>query len=158
MHTPVNDPPPEDALLHALRNVARETGGFGASPGVEARLRAEVRKIARAHRIATLKACAAAAVLALAVAVPVWQLAIDEPPVAAGGEVATEFLALRYSNVPLSNGHVVRMEVPEAAMTSFGLQPFGGGARETVLADVLVGEDGLARAVRFVNPSEENVQ
>lgn len=146
----------EDPLLRALRDVARDGLDSGASPGVEHRLRAEVRRIARRRRVATLKACAAAAVLAIAVAVPVWKVARhDAPPPVAGDEITTAFMPLRYSTVPLSNGHVVRMEVPPSALESFGLGPVAGSA--PVLADVLVGEDGLARAVRFVvTPSEEN--
>ena len=52
---------------------------------------------------------------------------------------------------------LVRLEVPRAALASFGLTPpdapDGGSpaaAAGTVQADVLVGEDGVARAVRFI--------
>jgi hypothetical protein len=68
-------------------------------------------------------------------------------------EAATAFLPLIYSNVPITNGQVVRMEVPRAALASFGLASIDirdGASAGTVLADVLVGDDGLARAVRFV--------
>lgn len=68
-------------------------------------------------------------------------------------ETATAFLPLIYSNVPITNGQVVRMEVPRAALASFGLASIDvrdGSSAGTMLADVLVGEDGLARAVRFV--------
>ena len=52
---------------------------------------------------------------------------------------------------PLTDGHIVRMEVPRAGLVAFGLEPRDlPTERSTVLADVLVGEDGLARAVRFV--------
>jgi hypothetical protein len=47
------------------------------------------------------------------------------------------------------------MEVPRTALASFGLASpdmQSGSSSRTVLADVLVGEDGLARAVRFVRP------
>jgi len=61
---------------------------------------------------------------------------------------------LTFSNVPLTGGQLVRLEVSRAALASFGLLPADSlDARPgTVLADVLVGEDGLARAVRFVRP------
>ena len=59
-----------------------------------------------------------------------------------------------YSNVPVTNGHTVRLELPQAALTSFGLE--ADDASGTVLADVLVGQDGLARAVRFVRPATTN--
>jgi hypothetical protein len=71
-------------------------------------------------------------------------------------EVATAFLPLSYSGVPLMNAELVRIEVPRAALVSFGLAPvesLDASSSGTVLADVLVGEDGLARAVRFVRPA-----
>ena len=46
------------------------------------------------------------------------------------------------------------MWTPRTALASFGLTPPDAAAdirsTDTVLADVLVGDDGLARAVRFV--------
>jgi len=73
------------------------------------------------------------------------------------GEVTTEFFPLRYSTVPVRSGHVVRMEVPESAMASFGLAPLGADPMATVVADIVIGDDGLARAVRFVlgSPQED---
>ena len=56
-----------------------------------------------------------------------------------------------YSNVPVEDGHTVRVELPQAALSSFGLA--ADDTSGTVLADVLVGQDGLARAVRFVRPA-----
>ena len=61
-----------------------------------------------------------------------------------------------YSNVPVTNGHTIRLELPQAALTSFGLE--ADDASATVLADVLVGQDGLARAVRFVRPATKKEQ
>ena len=55
-----------------------------------------------------------------------------------------------YSNVPVTNGQTVRLELPQAALALFGIE--ADDAFGTVLADVLVGQDGLARAVRFVRP------
>ena len=55
----------------------------------------------------------------------------------------------------MSDGQIVRLEVSRAALASFGLTPIDaldGSASGTALADVLVGADGLARAVRFVRP------
>ena len=103
-----------------------------------------------------------AAALLVAIAVPAWRSATAPPPIVdpAGPvkvsarpavEVATEFFPLMYSNVPVTNGHTVRLELPQAALTSFGLE--ADDASGTVLADVLVGQDGLARAVSFVRPA-----
>ena len=76
-------------------------------------------------------------------------------------EVTTAFMPLAYSSVPMTEGHVVRMEVPRASLVSFGLVPADGidsAASGKVLADVIVGDDGLARAVRFVRRLEQEGQ
>ena len=66
-------------------------------------------------------------------------------------ELVTEFFPLRYSNVPARGGYVVRMQVPRSALASFGVAPIAGDTGSPhVLADVVIGDDGLARAVRFV--------
>jgi anti-sigma factor RsiW len=47
----------------------------------------------------------------------------------------------------LESGRVIRIEITESELTAVGLWPAHAGA---VQADVLVGQDGLARAVRLV--------
>lgn len=76
--------------------------------------------------------------------------------VATPEETVTDFLPLIYSNVPMAEGQLVRVELPRSALASFGLEltePVGDVPAMPVLADVVVGEDGLARAVRFVRPA-----
>lgn len=148
----------ERSLEAALHDVANEDAGIGASSAVEARLLAEVRSIAAARRRRTsLALLAIAAALLLPVAVPVRRMLTRPPTIAASAqEVATEFLPLVYSSVPATNMQMVRLAVPRAALASFGLTPLESLDRAstgTVLADVLVGDDGLARAVRFVRPA-----
>ncbi|MBA3442594.1 MAG: hypothetical protein H0T92_22285 [Pyrinomonadaceae bacterium] len=67
-------------------------------------------------------------------------------------EVATAFLPLvAGSNFDsLESGQVVRVELPRSALVSFGLPMNEERADEPIKADVLLGEDGVARAVRFV--------
>ena len=85
----------------------------------------------------------------------------DSRPVASGRsdettdwpvDAANEFFPLEYSTVPVTSGRIVRIEVPRAASVAFGLDPVDlvSARGDSVLADVVVGEDGLARAVRFV--------
>jgi hypothetical protein len=149
-------------LTAALRALARDDAATGASPRVEARLLAEVRSIARTRRRRTYAAALAlAAALLLAVAVSMWRITAGRTPPAApatragasGNEVRTAFFPLLYSNIPATNVQIVRLEVPRTALASFGLaspDSMYGTSPRTVLADVLVGDDGLARAVRFV--------
>jgi hypothetical protein len=51
---------------------------------------------------------------------------------------------------PIDSGSLVRVELPRSALESFGLPMNMERAGERIKADVLVGSDGLARAIRFV--------
>jgi hypothetical protein len=52
---------------------------------------------------------------------------------------------------PNEDVNVVRVEVPGSAMIAMGLPVSEDRASETLLADVALGPDGMARAVRLVN-------
>lgn len=151
----------ERPLTAALRAVAEDDARLDASSSVERLLCEEVRLIAARRRRARTIA-AIAAVLVAAVAVPLWRAvrsrndaariaasALSTPP----PEIASEFLPLAYSGVPVTDGRIVRLAVPRAALASFGLASLDSSEAGTVMADVIVGEDGLARAVRFVRPT-----
>ena len=153
-------PDSEDALTAGLRAVAEDDEQLGTSSHVGLRLLAEVQAIANAKRRRTIVlSLSAAAALLIAILVPVWQSfesAGDRPQPADAPvvtrELVTEFFPLTYSNVPARGGYVVRMQVPRSAMASFGATPvaIGDNVSPNVLADVVIGNDGLARAVRFV--------
>lgn len=67
-------------------------------------------------------------------------------------EIATEFIPLVHGGdvaIP-DGGHIMRVELPRSALVSFGLPMNMESASERVRADVVVGNDGLARAIRFV--------
>ena len=68
------------------------------------------------------------------------------------GEVASAFVPLGYMS-PSSmqdGGQIVRVELPRSAMVNLGFTVNMDRYNERVKADVLVGNDGLARAIRFV--------
>jgi hypothetical protein len=158
-------------LKDALRAIAEDDEMLGTSPQVRERLLAEVHAIARPrwNRMRLLQ-LAAAAILFVAIALPAWYAARRVPTATSddGGEPfggaqgrrvqvsireeATDFFPLAYSNVPAPGGYVVRMQVPRATLDSFGVTEFASpdDRSTTVAADVIVGGDGLARAVRFV--------
>jgi hypothetical protein len=71
---------------------------------------------------------------------------------ASAGEITTEFIPLvQYAGFAQSEGaHLVRVELPRSALSSFGIPVNAEQAGGRVKADVLVGEDGTARAIRFV--------
>jgi hypothetical protein len=162
----VQEPEHRDpSLTAALRALAEDDARDGASPAVEARLLAEVRSIGRARRRREYASTfALAAALLLAVGVLLWRAAARPPDTQAPAthvedsrrEVVTAFFPLPYSSIPFTDGRIVRLEVPRDALASFGLaspDSLDGSRPRSVLADVLVGEDGLARAIRFVRPA-----
>jgi len=76
----------------------------------------------------------------------------DYSDASSGAEIATDFFPLvnRESLRELDSGHLVRVELPRSALMSFGLPINIERANERIKADVVVGQDGLARAIRFV--------
>ena len=142
-------------LSGALRALAEADAGLGASASVEARLREVVRGVSarqRARPSPTFLGLAAALIVVVSGA---WRLVATHPPAArqvVTREVATEFLPLTYGHLPISDAYIVRLEVPRSALLSFGLASadLPAPGHDLIDADVLVGMDGIARAVRFV--------
>lgn len=65
-------------------------------------------------------------------------------------ETATEFIALSY--LPASeSGQVVRVKVPRSMLVSLGVSINVERGKELINAEVVVGDDGAARAIRFFN-------
>lgn len=73
-------------------------------------------------------------------------------PITSEREQATDFIPLMQSGdvEPMTSGQVMRVVMPRSAMAYFGLPVSTERPSENVKADVLYGEDGLARAIRFV--------
>ncbi len=67
-------------------------------------------------------------------------------------EIATDFISL--GNINSANlqdgGYIVRVELPRSALAKFGLPVDMDRLNENVKADVWLGVDGLAHAIRFV--------
>ena len=66
-------------------------------------------------------------------------------------EIATDFIPLSYMNAASlqDGGQIIRVELPRAALANFGL-PVNMDRNQRVKADVLLGVDGMAHAIRFV--------
>jgi hypothetical protein len=67
-------------------------------------------------------------------------------------ELATEFFAIPYAPAMthVDRGQLIRVAVPAMSMRNFGLPVREERMLDRVRADVLMGEDGIARAIRFV--------
>ena len=153
-------------LRRALDAVLQSEGDPGTSAAVESRLLVAVRaqRLARERRRHIAWLAAAAAIIVLVTAAR-WRLSPDsddlaavptQPAVSVAADVPAGFLPLRYAQVPTRGGQIVRMTVPATALASFGLEPASAGS-DVVTADVFVGDDGLARAVRFTSFSPKEL-
>jgi len=65
-------------------------------------------------------------------------------------EVVTDFFPLMDPAPPFERGQLLRVELPASAMQMVGLPVREDRLADPVQADVLVGEEGLPRAIRFV--------
>jgi hypothetical protein len=67
-------------------------------------------------------------------------------------EIATDFMPLGYLNPATlqDGGQIIRVELPRSTLVNFGLPVNMNRYHEKVKADVVVGADGMAHAIRFV--------
>ena len=74
------------------------------------------------------------------------------PPYERGAEVAINFYRLPDADElpPMESATIVRVQLPMSSLRLIGLPVSEDRAAESVQADMLVGQDGLARGVRFV--------
>jgi hypothetical protein len=80
--------------------------------------------------------------------------AVGSPVVASAADLAatSDFVPLTAADgaAPLDSGQMVRVRVTRAALAALGLPVNASRAGETVKADVLLGHDGTARAIRLL--------
>jgi hypothetical protein len=76
-------------------------------------------------------------------------VAVDVP--AKPEEIVTGFFPLMENPPPFERGLLIRMTVPASAMRAVGLPVGDNHLSDPVQADLLVGQDDLARAIRFVS-------
>jgi hypothetical protein len=71
-------------------------------------------------------------------------------------EIATDFIPLAYSSdlSYLDSGQLVRVLLPRSAMASYGIPVNQELADRPIAAQVLIGQDGMARAIRFLGDPE----
>ena len=169
----------EPEILPALRALAESDREKEAPPGVEARLRMAFRQ-RRNYRSRVLWALAAAAAVAVVLmwphrsepvrtaeivrsVAPVQQiLPVASEPARKPAhvrrrpqrEIVTEFFPLMDMAPPFERGELVRVNLPASAMQRVGLPVREDRLTDRVEADVLVTEEGLARAIRFVKVSQ----
>lgn len=132
----------------AMVVLARETAVIGPSASVERDLVAAFRA-QKLRRRSPYLAIAASVLLMVASA---WLVRSPAPAELERAEVATEFISVPGSDLaePLDQPILVRVTLPRTALVKFGLPINAERSAEFVKADVVLGHDGLARAIRFV--------
>ena len=70
-----------------------------------------------------------------------------------GGEIVTEFMPVGYGSnlISMDGAQMLRIKLPRSAMLSYGLPVDPDRVDEPISADLVVGNDGMARAIRFVH-------
>jgi hypothetical protein len=121
-----------------------------ANPRIEQRVSAAFR--ARHPRKAPIWLYAAAACVLLLLALSFIYTRRNTPPRADFIYNASGFVALPYSQsgVPVESLVVIRVAVTPSQLSSMGVAVPAAASTARVKADVLVGQDGVARAVRLV--------
>jgi len=74
-----------------------------------------------------------------------------ERPTEQPRETVTQFFPLLDVAPPFERGELLRVMVPASTMRRVGLPVNENRLTDPVYADVLVGQEGLARAIRFVS-------
>jgi len=147
----------DDWLSTTLRDIAEEDGRQG-----DAAIEKTLAAASRARPVRTTRASFAIgltliATLAAGLGIGFWQILRAQHDARTMPhsriEVATGFVPLTYSAVPATDIQIVRLALPRSSLVAARLLPVdavGPDPTALVWADVLVGEDGLARAIRFV--------
>lgn len=75
-----------------------------------------------------------------------------QPAAVAAKEVVTPFFPLPFSDaaLPLDQASVIRVDLPRSALELTGVPVEEDRRNERIRADLVVGADGLARAIRFI--------
>jgi hypothetical protein len=149
----------ERELTAALQGLGRATADARPSPALEGQLLAAFAARHQADRVTRRgwrrQGIAAAAVLTV-VAAGLFAIRDDVQRARPNGGDTQAVFESEFHPWPgadalpaFESGQLVRMELPATVLPLLGIVPPMAVTTETVEADVLVGQDGLARAVRF---------
>ena len=141
----------EEQVLEALRALAEADAAREAPADVEARLRARFRWRGRRRARWVAAASVLAAAAAIGTVVVLTHRTPRAEPAPQSREVVTDFFPLMDPAPPLGRGQLLRVELPASAMQMVGLPVREERLADPVEADVLLGEEGLPRAIRFVS-------
>ena len=148
-----------DRFRDAMSKLAAEGSGAEPPPGIERAVLAEFERATRRRKMVSWSIRVAA--MAAAVVIAVFAVRSPQAPPApaevaeAPQESEQPFIPIPYvaQLAPYERAEIVRMNLPVAALISAGFPMRTPDAGARVEADVLVGQDGRARAVRLISVS-----
>lgn len=144
----------DNDISDALRALA-EAGPQQASPSVQQKLLLRFRKRRNARRLrAYVIGVAGLLMLMIGLYRAPWHKPSPSPRVssAAGLDIPSGFIALPYaqSGVPVEQAVIVRVNIRVSELDGLGVTFAPATTHQSVSADLLIAQDGVARAVRFV--------
>lgn len=146
----------ERALAEGLKALAATAQDASASARIEAEVMAAFgdRPTLVARPRSTMVWGAIAATLILTTASGAW-LSYRHGRSAAAAVQQAGFLQIPGTAYlpPMESGAIVRVELPVTALPSYGIQIVPEMYTDSVDADLLIGQDGLARGIRLVSDS-----
>jgi hypothetical protein len=143
-----------DRLQEMMQQLAGEHARLSAPPEVEVAVLAEFTRVQRRRRAVVWSVQAGAIAAALAIAVSLsWRTNPVDPTPQPVVQAEEPYVAIPYVTplAPYERAQVVRMQLPVAALIAAGVPVRATDAGVNVEADVLVGQDGRARAFRLIS-------
>lgn len=146
----------ERALRAGLKALSATTRHVSASPAVERTVMADMRRVAKPRPRSRAWIPVAAALL-IATGSGAW-IARQTSPRSATAMRPAAFVEVPGAAMlpPLESAAIVRVALPVAELPSYGIQIVPEIGVATVEADLLVAQDGHARAIRLVRPMDSS--
>jgi hypothetical protein len=141
------------SLADALDELRREEAGMETPPHVEAAVLAAWDKAhaETATRRRSIWRDAGAVAAAVTLAIGLAQLGLQLEQLTQPAQQSENSRTLLLVGEPILQGEpvrMVRMRVPASTLTGLGVRPVTGMPGEHIDVDLIVGEDGVARAIR----------
>ena len=152
----------DDRLAKAFDRLIAEAANTQAPPEIEGALLAEFDRVQRRKRTVSWMAAAGAVAASVALALILEHRPPIQPPTPSTAAVSEDVRESEQPFVPIpyvaplgvyERAEIVRMEMPVAALIAAGLPMRIADPGARVEADVIVGQDGRARAVRLISIS-----